>query len=119
MPTLSFKFIFSMIPEGAPVLLQPFLKGIFCALITRLTLPRLRLHADFVSTGLSLARTLTHITPQIETHLNKSKSPWFAGGDEPTGADFMMSFPLELWYKDDPSLLGPKTKEFLKLLQER
>lgn len=119
MPTLTFKFIFSMIPDGAPVLLQPFLKGIFGALITRLTLPRLRLHADFVSTGLSLAHPLTQNTPQIETHLKKSKSTWFAGGDEPTGADFMMSFPLELWYKDDPSLLGPKTREFLKSLQER
>jgi len=119
MPTLSFKFIFSMIPEGAPVLLQPFLKGIFGALITRLTLPRLRRHADFVGIGVSLAHPPTHNTPQIETHLNKSKSPWFAGGDEPTSADFMMSFPLELWYKDDPSLLGPKTQEFLKLLQER
>jgi len=119
MPTLSFKFIFSMIPQGAPILLQPFLKGIFCALITRLTLPRLRLHADFVSVGLSLIHPLIHDTPQIEAHLNKSKSPWFAGGDEPTGADFMMSFPLELWYKDDPSLLGPKTQQFLKLLQGR
>ena len=56
---------------------------------------------------------------QIETHLNKSESPWFAGGDEPTGADFMMSFPLEVWYSNDPSLLGPKTREFIKLLQER
>ena len=53
MPTLAFKLIFSMIPESAPVLLQPFLKGIFSALINRLTLPRLRIHGDFVSTSLS------------------------------------------------------------------
>ena len=57
--------------------------------------------------------------PQVESHLNKSKSPWFAGGDEPTGADFMMSFPLEVWCKNDPSLLGPNTREFVKRLQER
>lgn len=56
---------------------------------------------------------------QIEAHLNKSTSAWFAGGDDPTGADFMMSFPLEVWYKDDPSLLGPKTKAFIKSLQGR
>ena len=57
--------------------------------------------------------------PQIEAHLNKSKSPWFAGGDEPTGADFMMSFPLELLYEEKPSLLGPKTQEFVKFVQQR
>lgn len=56
---------------------------------------------------------------QIEAHLNKSKSPWFAGGYEPTGADFMMSFPLEVLHNDDPTLLGPKTQEFIKILQER
>jgi hypothetical protein len=55
MPTLVFKFLFNMIPEKAPILLRPFLKGIFDALIGRLTLPRLRLHADFVSVRLSLA----------------------------------------------------------------
>lgn len=54
MPTLSLKLIFSMIPERAPVLLQPFLRGIFGALIGRLTLPRLRIHADFVSMELPL-----------------------------------------------------------------
>lgn len=102
MPTLAFKFTFSMIPEKAPILLKPFLKGIFDALNNRLTLPRLRIHAEFV-----------------EAHLNKTKSPWFAGGTEPTGADFMMSFPLELWYKEDPLLLGPRTQEFVKSLQER
>ena len=56
---------------------------------------------------------------QIEAHLRKSKSPWFAGGDELTGADFMMSFPLELWYRDDPSSLGPNTQELIKRIQER
>lgn len=50
MPALSFKFIFNMIPEKAPILLKPFLKGIFDALINRMTLPRLRIHVDFVGT---------------------------------------------------------------------
>ena len=30
-----------------------------------------------------------------------------------------MSFLLELWYQDDPSLLDLKTQEFVKTLQER
>ena len=50
MPALALKLTFSMIPERAPLLLQPLLRGIFDALISRLTLPRLRIHADFVST---------------------------------------------------------------------
>jgi len=102
MPALAFKFVFNMIPDRAPILLKPFLKGIFDALNNRMTLPRLRVHLDFV-----------------EAHLSKSKSPWFAGGHEPTGADFMMSFPLEVLYKHDPSSLGPKTQEFIQILQER
>ena len=32
---------------------------------------------------------------QIEAHLKKQPHLWFAGGSEPTGADFMMSFTLE------------------------
>lgn len=55
MPTLVFKLTFKMIPEKAPILLQPFLKGVFDALNNRLSLPRLRIHADFVSPTLSLA----------------------------------------------------------------
>ena len=55
MPALALKLIFGMIPEKAPLLLQPLLRGIFDALISRLALPRLRTHADFVSTGLSSA----------------------------------------------------------------
>lgn len=31
---------------------------------------------------------------QIEEHLSKSKSVWFAGGNEPTSADFLMMFPM-------------------------
>jgi glutathione S-transferase len=120
MPTLTFKFIFGTIPERAPTLLKPFLRGIFDALNNRLTLPRLRIHADFVRTNSWLVLIApTYDTAQMETHLNKSKSPWFVGGHEPTGADFMMSFPLELWYRDDPSLLGPKTQEFVRVLLER
>lgn len=31
----------------------------------------------------------------------------------------MMSFPLELLYEEKPSLLGPKTQEFVKFVQQR
>lgn len=55
MPALAFKFVFNMIPDKAPILLKPFLKGIFDALNNRMTLPRLRVHLDFVSIKPSLA----------------------------------------------------------------
>lgn len=55
MPVLVFKWLFQMIPENAPILLQSFLKAIFDALSNKMTLPRLRIHADFVSARLSLA----------------------------------------------------------------
>jgi len=43
------------IPENAPILLRSFLKRIFNALSRRFTLPRLRVHADFMSARLPLA----------------------------------------------------------------
>ena len=49
MPTLSLKLMFGMIPEKAPILLKPLLRGIFDALNRRLALPKLQTHADFVS----------------------------------------------------------------------
>jgi len=58
MPTLVFKLFFKMIPEKAPLLLQPFLEGIFNALISRLTLPRLRIHAEFVSAEIPFSSSL-------------------------------------------------------------
>ena len=33
---------------------------------------------------------------QIGTVLEKSPSPWFAGGSNPTSADFMMLYPMEV-----------------------
>ena len=33
---------------------------------------------------------------QISTVLEKSPSPWFAGGPNPTSADFMMLYPMEV-----------------------
>ena len=55
MPILMLKLTFKLIPEKAPLLLQPFLKGIFDALNRRMTTPRLQIHADFVSARSSLA----------------------------------------------------------------
>lgn len=54
MPALALKLLFGMIPEKAPMLLKPFLRGIFDALNRRMIHPRLRVHTEFVSSRLSL-----------------------------------------------------------------
>lgn len=51
MPMLALKLLFGMIPEKAPILLKPFLRGIFDALNSRVIQPRLRIHTEFVSPG--------------------------------------------------------------------
>lgn len=58
MPALVFRLTFNMIPEKAPILLQPFLKSIFGALNNRFAIPKLRIHADFVSTELFFSSPL-------------------------------------------------------------
>ena len=55
---------------------------------------------------------------QIETHLSKSNG-FFAGGDEPTSADYMMVFCLEAWGSTDKSFLGPKTRAYVNRAHER
>lgn len=42
-----------------------------------------------------------------------------AGGQGPTSADFMMSFPLEEWLQDPSAILGPKIKEYVKRIHDR
>ena len=51
--------------------------------------------------------------------LSKTGGGFFAGGDEPTAADFMMIFPLELWAKVFPESLGPKCREYVDRIHER
>jgi len=51
--------------------------------------------------------------------LSKAGGGFFAGGDEPTAADFMMIFPLELWAKMYPENLGPKCREYVDRIHER
>lgn len=46
-------------------------------------------------------------------------SGWFAGGEEPTSADYMMIFPLEALNNEEKTVLGPKTIEYVKRAHER
>lgn len=102
MPILLSKIIYRMIPERAPVLLKPFLWCIFDALSRRLVTPQLRTHREY-----------------IEVRLGESEGGFFAGGSEPTAADFMMIFPLELWGKMFPESFGPRCREYIDRIHER
>ena len=54
---------------------------------------------------------------QIEDHLEKSKSVWFAGGEQPTSADFMMMFSMLCLQIGGAS--SPKIDAYVKQLKER
>ncbi|KAI0685761.1 thioredoxin-like protein [Cytidiella melzeri] len=101
MPWLVIQLIFSIIPERSPWLTRPLMRILFSTLTASVVTPRLKQNATF-----------------IENHLSKC-GEWFAGGQGPTSADFMMSFALEAWAHGDPSLLGPKTLEYVKRVHSR
>jgi len=102
MPILFNKMICKMVPERAPLFLKPFLWCVFDAVSRRMVAPRLETNREY-----------------IETRLSKSKGEFFAGGSEPTAADFMMIFPLELWVKLFPESFGPKCREYIDRIHER
>jgi glutathione S-transferase len=62
---------------------------------------------------------MTVFQHQIERTLIQNDGGFFAGGDEPTAADFMMIFPLELWAKRFPESFGPKCREYIDRIHER
>ncbi|KAH9897003.1 thioredoxin-like protein [Cubamyces lactineus] len=101
MPMLVNKLIFRIIPQRSPFFLRPILKTAFNAISARMLDPRLKVHAEM-----------------IETHLSKSNG-FFAGGDEPTSADYMMIFCLEAWASEDGGDLGPQTKAYIDRIHSR
>lgn len=55
---------------------------------------------------------------QIERHLEKSPSGWFAGAEHPTAADFQMFLPMESLATGSANS-GPKLQAFLSKVHER
>ncbi|KDQ60257.1 hypothetical protein JAAARDRAFT_32638 [Jaapia argillacea MUCL 33604] len=102
MPLLVNKLMFTLIPQKAPLLLRPLLKPIFGGLAAHLIDPGIKNHCKF-----------------IEAHLERG-GDWLAGGDHPTAADFMMSFPLEaLQSRGGSGSIGPLTEQYVKRIDER
>ncbi|KAL0574901.1 hypothetical protein V5O48_007061 [Marasmius crinis-equi] len=99
MPTMVQKAVFTMtVPQRSPWLLRGLLSGVLGKISEKIVTPELKKHSDLVEAHL----------------LNKQ---WFAGGDEPTSADFLMIFPVELL--EYFNVAGPKTKEYVKRIHER
>ncbi|KAF8804733.1 thioredoxin-like protein [Phlegmacium glaucopus] len=102
MPILVQSIIFEHIPKNAPFWIRPILTRVFAQLIKLMVEPEIKKHATM-----------------IEAHLEKSKSIFFAGGQEPTSADYQMAFPLEAIVAVSPDRVGPKIKEYVQTIHER
>ncbi|KAH9477877.1 Glutathione S-transferase 3 [Psilocybe cubensis] len=104
MPVLILKFIFTIVPKKSPFLIRPFLSFIFRQLDKQLAEPQITQHLKM-----------------IEEHLAKSKSTWFAGGEEPTAADYQMAFPLEAVASEIPNFVvnSPHIKKYVETVHSR
>ncbi|KAI9441382.1 thioredoxin-like protein [Lactarius indigo] len=102
MPLLSNRYVFSLVPTQAPFFLRPLLWPLCSMLDAQL-----------------VAKPLNESLKYVEDALDKSPTGWFAGGPDPTMADYMMSFGLEAVAALIPNLLGPKTKAWVERVHER
>ncbi|KAI0264727.1 thioredoxin-like protein [Gloeopeniophorella convolvens] len=101
MPLVANKYVYGEAPNKTPFFVRPVLKIFFSMLeADRITQP--------------LKGSLAY----IEDTLAKS-GDWFAGGLEPTAADFMMTYGLEFMHKLAPDALGPKTKAWMDRVHAR
>ncbi|KAG6914612.1 hypothetical protein DXG01_016345 [Tephrocybe rancida] len=102
MPLLVSKLTYDIVPSKTPFFVRPIAQMIFNSLTHKLLVPAFANHFGM-----------------IEKHLNSIKSGWFAGGDEPTAADFLMVFPLEAVAVRAPEVSGPKLTEFVNRVHAR
>ncbi|KAF8601468.1 thioredoxin-like protein [Ceratobasidium sp. AG-I] len=102
MPLLVNRLIFSIVPDRSPLLVRPIVRMVFNTLIAQMVEPRLQANSNM-----------------IEGHLSKIPGKFFAGGDEPTAADFMMQFPLEAFASRATSTMGEETKKFVECVHAR
>ncbi len=100
MPPLLLKLIFMALPERAPALIRPLVKGIAGQALKSFVDPQLQTHFDYWES------VLTQV-------------PWFAGQDF-SAADIMMSFPLEAGAQRGGVKDGrPRIARFLETIHAR
>ncbi len=100
MPPLLLKLMFDLMPKRAPALMRPLVNAVAGRTLKSFVEPQLRLHLGFWEAELA-------------------RHTWFAG-EAFTGADIMMSFPLEAAAsRADLSIGHPCAVDFLKRIHAR
>ncbi|WP_297515103.1 glutathione S-transferase [uncultured Caulobacter sp.] len=99
MTPLLLKLVFTALPDRAPGLMKGLVKSIAARAQAGFVDPQLKAHVDYWEAELA-------------------KSEWFAGG-EMTGADIMMSFPLEAGAARAGAGGRPRIKAFLDKIHAR
>jgi len=87
-----------------PSFMRPVAKVLFSRLDALIIAPDLETHSKFIESRLEAV---------------KSQGGFFAGGERPTSADFMMLFALETLLKAAPECAGPMTHEYVKRMESR
>lgn len=103
-PNLLQRALGTVVVKEVPFFVRPFARLIFGKIDEAATSPDLERHGQLIEAQLT----------KVE-----SKGGWLAGAGHPTSADFMMSITLQIFLKDAPEYAGPKTKEYVKRVQER
>jgi len=101
-PNLSNHLIFTLIGQRVPWFVGWIIRPVMEKVKDAAVMPNLRRAAEL-----------------IEKDLEASPSIFFAGGDEPTSADFMMLFPMEVLPRAIGDSVGPKTKEWVEKVHAR
>ncbi len=99
MPLLLLKLVFLRLPRPVPALIRPIVRAVARRAQQSLIDPQLKTHIDYWEDELG-------------------KSTWFAG-EELTGADVQMSFPLEAAAARAGIALGPRASGFLERIHAR
>ncbi|KIO31933.1 hypothetical protein M407DRAFT_19191 [Tulasnella calospora MUT 4182] len=102
MPLLAWKLILTKTPDYTPITIQPIAKEICKNLIANIVDNRI---VDNINL--------------IEEKLKKHPGGWFAGGSEPTAADFMMLFPMEVFASRSPKPVPESFNAYVKMIHDR
>lgn len=102
MPILVNKLVFSLIPSHAPFFIRPLLWVVFS-----------QVDKQFIAPELKKNNAL------IDEHLKKREGGWFAGGEHPTSADYMMLFPMEAMVARGGAVVGARLKEWVERVHAR
>jgi len=104
MPTLVQKFFLGIIAEKTPFFIRPIFNAVFNQVDLKFFKPAFQKNFSM-----------------IEKHLDTVKTGWFAGGEDPTAADFQMAFPLEAVVAKAPEVLkdAPKILEYVDRVHNR